>query len=216
MKFICLFLFLISINALAQEVRCPQYNKSKSKGEAPVFSSETKDKIKLLICGIAEGSGEKAIYSDFKIYSHNGSKHSDAVMEAGSNEPYWVKPSDQGLILEELKFVKGEYYPFYKHEILCKGSDCKKLGRVCVFKKLKAFPTEVLSEIKTYAKGANEKKMPADFLITELRDLALTGNKKAQEIFEKKPGFRLEEESLEEFNNAKDLIVKLKKSNCLK
>lgn len=177
-------------------------------GDHPRVSFRAKNGNTLIICG---SSAE----SEFDLYFVDSSGVPGIPLATYGAEQN-VKVSQQGdsLILEERTYHNKGWIPVFRVEVACGGNRCVVGREKCVLKKSKS--TGDLMEIQSYQKGRNEGRFPDEVVINHAADLALSGNKKAQDIFLKgESTLKLDGAVGEIFSATKNLILKLKRMKCL-
>lgn len=187
----------------APNIKCPVDGIGSSKGDIPVVLVKT-PKGHLLVCGYHEKNGKEDLYSEFDIYSQNKGKYSASLYRVGALANYKIEPFVGGVNLIELISFRGNQVPFQTLAMNCNlGDECSISKASCETQSFKPFKTDILERIKPFYKNG---KNPSESMISELSDLALTGNVEAIRIFEKNPGIALDGAIAEDFKKTQKLL----------
>lgn len=205
---IFLALSLFSLTALAAPVMCPEQGLGGDPSQEAVKVSELKSGLKILVCGLRQGEKNDNLYSKFDLYSMKEKMTSPLIYRVGANKKYRVIEKADGIDLNEVVDFKGKYYPIYKVEIRCSEKNCKKADDVCIFKKHAAFKSDIVDRI---SKTQNLTKP----MVTELRELALTGDSVAYQVFAEAKGLKVNDEVKGDIEASTELLKRLKKDGCL-
>ena len=179
-----------------------------SQGDQPKMSLTTKSGNKIILCGYS-------VESEFDVYSVNSnSVVSKPIVTYRAVQHVKSYSKGDSLVLDELVYHHQNWIPAFRREVSCATQQCEISSEVCIFKRPKA--TGDLSEIKSYQNGKNKGKFPSERTILLVSDLALAGNKDAQNIFFKgESTLKLDGAVAEAFSATKALLLKLKDAKCL-
>lgn len=205
---IFLALSLFSLTALAAPVMCPEQGLGGDPSQEAVKVSELKSGLKILVCGLRQGEKNDNLYSKFDLYSMKEKMTSPLIYRVGANKKYRISEQADGIDLNEVVDFKGKFYPIYKVEIRCSDKNCKKADDVCIFKKHPAFKSDIVDRI---SKSKNITRP----MVTELRELALTGDPVAYQIFAESKSLKVSGEVKEDVDASTEVLQRLKKDGCL-
>lgn len=179
-----------------------------SAGDVPKLETISNG-TKLIVCGYSTES-------EFDVYSvSQDSTVSRPIITYGALDRLKTHTSGDQLILDELTIYKNDLVPTFQRKIVCNAKQCELSIPVCIYKKPSGGIGD-LSEIRSYQRGKNKNKHPDEMVIQRASDLALAGNKQAQDIFLESPGgLKLDGAAAEEFRRSVELLKKLKSANCL-
>lgn len=185
--------------ARTHEILCPQDGIGSARGDKPAVLVKTRQGH-LLVCGFQEGT----LYSEFDIYSESKGKFSKSLFQVGALATYNIEPFEGGVHLIELIAFRGKQVPFQKLAMNCNlGDTCSISRATCETQDLSPFKTDILKRITPfYINGKN----PSEEMISELSDLAMTGNPDAIQIFQKNPGIKIDGAAAEVFKKTKERL----------
>jgi hypothetical protein len=202
------FLVVTSLSALAAPVMCPEQGLGGDPSQEAIKVTELKSGLKILVCGLRQGEKSDHLYSKFDLYSMKEKMTSPLIYRVGANKKYRMEDKAEGVDLNEVVEFKGKFYPIYKVEIRCTDKHCKKADDVCIFKRHPTFKSDIVDRISK----TNKVTKP---MIAELRELALTGDPVAYQVFVESKGLKVNDEVKEEVADSTDVLKRLKKDGCL-
>ena len=186
-------------------------------GDKPLMRQTSYGKRDLILCVDPNTPPSTGLFlSNFKIYSMNRSgAPSTPHFIAGPLNKIKVSETGHGFLAVEMITVYGETIPSVEQEINCNDHDCKRVPGVCVFKKPVAKSTLPNDQIQEYITGDRKGQTPSEQLMTDVADLAFTGDLKAQSYFQLDSStFNLNAGDAEKFVYIKNMIEKLSSHSC--
>lgn len=180
MKWTACFFALSFVGSAVAQV-CP------GEDPEPALSVKLTEGPGLALCGFEDNEvvspTGKRTFTDFTIYyTTTDSKTPRKIFTPEVAETYWVSPTTNGLLLEEVWFFVEQPKPALRREIKCAGDKCE-LGKIeCVFDLTpKLFPDSLEKFDKKKAEGELEEE--GEDLLDEIWAEALTGDAKAREFY---------------------------------
>ena len=215
---IALTLVLISFSAKTAGLTCPS-GVGASNGDTPRILSKS-DSVQLMVCGSeADGKfqGVGDHLSEFDVYSvSKDGAISNSLLTAGALDHYLVQKLQNGLRFDEMIYYLGQWTSAMRTDLTCRNGTCSFSKPQCVLKRRKSKSASKLDELRSFSKGKLRNQVPSEALILSVFDLAVSGQKDAQEIFLKNSGsFRLDGAAGEEFHRSFETLKKLREQKCI-
>lgn len=188
-----------------------------TQGDAPKIVFSPNRKVQVVVCGFETGNNPETKHlSEFDVYSVRNAEFKK-LFTASALEHFLVSVKKDLLILTELTWhSRKKWVPAFERKIGCTSANCTISSERCLFKKVAQAPKGAWVEYQRYESGDLKGKVPDERVISNLGELALSGDQKAFTTFtQDSPPIALDGASAEEFLSIKSLLNRLKKNHCL-
>jgi hypothetical protein len=168
---------------------------------------------KIIICG----DKDKDIFSEFDLYAidKNGLA-SKPLVSGGALENFKINASNERITIHELfGTTDTQHDSGVIYFISCDKDSCKLSEEKCILQHSKSNYPNAIPKMKTYL-NSNTKEYFSESLISELVDLAFSGNKEAQEFFlNSQKNLKIDGSNAEYYESTKYWLKKFIKLGCL-
>lgn len=217
------FLSIFSSYAFGANFKCPNTDTFQA-------SVTLKDDSILIVCGNKNNDkpvGDKKAISEYRVYITDAHKtkpippYNITVKEAellnwAGDGDYLIYPEGDKLVFDEVIFYGKKWVPALRRTLACKKRKCIFSQEQCIFKKGTEGSIQEFTELQSYINGPNKGRPVSDILISNVGQLALSGNSKAIDMFYQGNKYQLDLDgaAAELHGDLSLLLERLKKSGC--
>lgn len=163
--------------------------------------------------------GPKKHIGGIRVFSFGSDgKPNQLIKESSELEVFLISRVENGLQLEQLAQYRGRWIPVFSESVGCTEKECRLQNKLCAFQPQPLFHDDAaIAEMQTHCTGENDREPLGDDLVIRLGELALAGNKSAQELFiNPECKYNLNSHSIHEFKSFSAIFRELKQRNCIR